>query len=89
MTTLIEKVFSEKAKKTSERVIINIAIISFIVHLVLIFLNKIEVFGDQYLDAGFFSSPIAAIYTPFSFILLYEVYLGPTMISFNRQPNLR
>jgi hypothetical protein len=75
MTTLIDKVFSEKAKKTSERVIINIAIISFIVHLVLIFLNKIEVFGDQYLDAGFFSSPIAAIYTPFSFILLYEVYL--------------
>ena len=44
MTTLIEKVFSEKAKKTSERVIINIAIISFIVHLVLILLNKIEVF---------------------------------------------
>ena len=75
MTAFIENVFSEKTKKLSERIIINIAIFSFVVHLILIFLHNFGVFGDQYESSGFFSSPIAAIYTPFSFILLYEVYL--------------
>ena len=75
MTAFIENVFSEKTKKLSERIIINIAIFSFVVHLILIFLHNFGVFGDQYENSGFFSSPIAAIYTPFSFILLYEVYL--------------
>ena len=75
MKTLIETLFSEKSKKMSERIIINIAIFSFIVHLILIFLNQFGVFGSQYEGSSFFSSPIAAIYTPFSFILLYEVYL--------------
>ena len=75
MKTLIETLFSEKSKKMSERIIINIAIFSFIVHLILIFLNQFGVFGTQYDGSSFFSSPIAAIYTPFSFILLYEVYL--------------
>ena len=75
MTAFIENVFSEKTKKLSEQIIINIAIFSFVVHLILIFLNNFGVFGDQYESSGFFSNPIAAIYTPFSFILLYEVYL--------------
>lgn len=75
MTAFIENVFSEKTKKLSEQIIINIAIFSFVVHLILIFLNNFGVLGDQYESSGFFSSPIAAIYTPFSFILLYEVYL--------------
>ena len=75
MTAFIENVFSEKTKKLSEQIIINIAIFSFVVHLILILLNNFGVFGDQYESSGFFSSPIAAIYTPFSFILLYEVYL--------------
>ena len=38
MTTFIENVFSEKTKKMSERIIINIAIFSFVVHLILILL---------------------------------------------------
>jgi hypothetical protein len=75
MTTFIENIFSEKTKKLSERIIINIAILSFIVHLILIFLNNFGLFGVKYETSSFFSSPIAAIYTPFSFILLYEVYL--------------
>jgi hypothetical protein len=75
MTAFIENVFSEKTKKLSERVIINIAIFSFAVHLILILLHNFEIFGNQFEDSEFFSSPIASIYTPFSFILLYEVYL--------------
>ena len=75
MTAFIENVFSEKTKKLSERIIINIAIFSFAVHLILILLHNFEIFGNQFEDSEFFSSPIASIYTPFSFILLYEVYL--------------
>ena len=75
MTASIENVFSEKTKKLSERIIINIAIFSFAVHLILILLHNFEIFGNQFEDSEFFSSPIASIYTPFSFILLYEVYL--------------
>jgi len=75
MTAFIENVFSEKTKKLSEQIIINIAIFSFVVHLILIFLHNFGFFGDLYKGSGFFSSPISAIYTPFSFILLYEVYL--------------
>ncbi len=75
MTTFIENIFSEKTKKLSERIIINIAIFSFVVHLILILLSNFGFFGDRYETSSFFSSPIAAIYTPFSFILLYEVYL--------------
>ena len=75
MTTFIENIFSEKTKKLSERIIIIIAIFSFVVHLILILLSNFGFFGDRYETSSFFSSPIAAIYTPFSFILLYEVYL--------------
>lgn len=75
MKKLIESLFSEQSKKMSERIIINIAIFSFVIHLTLIFINQLGFLGDQFEDSSFFSSPIAAIYTPFSFILLYEVYL--------------
>jgi hypothetical protein len=43
-----------------------------VAHLLLILLvNQ----GVLHIDSKFFSNPIAAIYTPFSFILIYEVYL--------------
>lgn len=48
------------------------AIASYAIHLLLIVLVKQ---GYIPLDTKFFKNPIAAIYTPFSFILVYEVYL--------------
>lgn len=63
---------SSKTKEQSERFILSIAIISYIVHLILIALVNQEVIQ---LDSKLFKNPIAAIYTPFSFILIYEVYL--------------
>lgn len=53
---------------------LNVAIFSFIVHLILILLTDFGIlyFGNE---NELLSSPIAAIYTPFSFILIYEVYL--------------
>jgi hypothetical protein len=47
---------------------------AFIVHLMFIFLNKLD-FIHLELLTKLFNNPIAAIYTPFSFILIYEVYL--------------
>lgn len=68
------KLLSEKTKKKSETVIVYIAIVSFIVHLLLIVLVDLKILqiGDY---SKLLSNPIAAIYTPFSFILIYEVYL--------------
>ena len=48
--------------------------ISFIVHLALIYLKRYGLL-DLFETSNFFDNPIAAIYTPFSFILIYEVYL--------------
>jgi len=65
---------SEKVKSGTEATIIAVAIISFILHLAVIALVHL---GILRLDdhSMMFTNPIAAIYTPFSFILIYEVYL--------------
>lgn len=71
---IYSKILSEEARKKSESVIVIIAIASFLLHLLLIVLvdlKILEVSSHQEL----FNNPIAAIYTPFSFILVYEVYL--------------
>ena len=68
-----EKTLSESARKQSERWVFFIALTSFFVHLALIGLNYLGIFGNNSIDL--LSDPIAAIYTPFSFILVYEVYL--------------
>lgn len=72
--SLYDQLLSEKTKEKSERVILVIAIASFVIHLLLIFLSDL---GWIHLPAadGLLNNPIAAIYTPFSFILVYEVYL--------------
>ena len=57
-----------------EKIILSIAIISFIAHLAIIYLVSFEVV-DFTSKSDLLNNPIAAIYTPFSFILLYEVYL--------------
>ncbi|NJC27418.1 hypothetical protein [Neolewinella antarctica] len=72
ITASFNKLLSHAAKERIERVTLTIAIFSYLIHLLLIFLN---VRGIIVLDDTFFTNPIAAIYTPFSFILLYEVYL--------------
>ena len=65
---------SEKTKKQLEHVFITLAIGSFLFHLALIGLSELNLLSTSH-NEPFLKSPIAAIYTPFSFILLYEVYL--------------
>ena len=65
---------SEKVKLKIEKIILIIGMISFVVHLALIYLKRYGLL-DLFETSNFFNNPIAAIYTPFSFILIYEVYL--------------
>jgi hypothetical protein len=74
LNTLHLKLLSKKTKERSERVILWIALVSFIVHLVMIGLIHFDIITiDE--PSNLLKDPIAAIYTPFSFILVYEVYL--------------
>jgi hypothetical protein len=65
---------SEPFKEKSENYIIWLSIASFGIHLLLILLNHTGLlpFGSK---SELLNDPISAIYTPFSFILLFEVYL--------------
>lgn len=73
ISPLYEFLLSDKTKEIFERFTLIIAILSFVVHLALIYINKFTpLFNDE---SELFGNPIGAIYTPFSFILLYEVYL--------------
>ena len=67
--------FSKGNLKKFEKFILLSATLGFIVHLLLILLNN-----NGYVDLSFFQdklfvNPISAIYTPFSFILIYEAFL--------------
>ena len=79
MIKLIDKchklLFSEKNLKLFETAILFLAVIGFIAHLLLIYLNiNYELDYLSKLD-NLFTNPISALYTPFSFILIYEVFL--------------
>lgn len=70
---LQQSVLSESVREWSERVIIVIAIGGYLVHLLLIVLNSYNLLpGDDHELLRAYNS---AIYTPFSFILVYEVFL--------------
>jgi hypothetical protein len=71
---LYQKLLSKKTKEKSERVILWIALVSFIIHLLMIGLIHFNVIAINE-PSNLLKNPIAAIYTPFSFILMYEVYL--------------
>lgn len=73
-SNLYQSLLSEKMKESSEKIIIIIAITGFFIHLALIISNKVGLFEADY-ASSLLDNPIAAIYTPFSFILVYEVYL--------------
>ena len=72
---LHEKVFSEKNLKIFENLILYLSVSGFLIHLALVFLNlKYEINYFVGLDS-LLSNPISALYTPFSFILVYEAFL--------------
>jgi hypothetical protein len=71
---LYNQSLSEAIKEKSEKVILIVAILSFTVHLAIIALVNLNIIAIVE-PSNLLTNPIAAIYTPFSFILVYEVYL--------------
>jgi hypothetical protein len=67
--------FSDKFKERFESWAIYLGILGFIAHLLLIGLFKWGLLPFTPSSTDLFRSPLSAIYTPFSFILIYEVYL--------------
>lgn len=65
---------SEYAKQRIEKTILYVALLGFFIHLIFIYLSKFGIVNLS-LESELFKNPISAIYTPFSFILVYEVYL--------------
>ena len=72
--TLYQNLLSEHTKEKSERLILRVALFSFIIHLIIIGLVKLNIIHTDE-TSNLLNNPVAAIYTPFSFILVYEVYL--------------
>jgi len=71
---LYARVFSELNKKKFEKVTLYLSIVGFILHLVLIYAKKLELVVFSF-DTPLLDNPISAIYTPFTVILIYEIYL--------------
>ena len=71
---LFDKLLSDKTRTKTEKVILNIALLSFFIHLAFIYLSKLDIINFTS-SSELLNNPISAIYTPFSFILIYEVYL--------------
>ena len=74
LQVLFDKLLSDKTRTQTEKVILNIALLSFFIHLAFIYLSKLDVINLTS-SSELLNNPISAIYTPFSFILIYEVYL--------------
>jgi hypothetical protein len=74
LPSIFDKLLSETTQQNVEKLILYVAIASFLIHLLIIYVTKLN--GSVFLqDSELFENPISAIYTPFSFILIYEVYL--------------
>lgn len=71
---LFDKFLSEKTRKKTERIILYIALVSFFIHLAVIYLIDFNLLPFSK-EIDLLKNPISAIYTPFSFILIHEVYL--------------
>ena len=70
---LFDYIFSLKAQKNVENTVLFLATFGFIIHLLLIFLNNFSLIYITETENSLLSNPISAIYTPFSFIIIYEI----------------
>ena len=72
--SLFDKFFSQKNRNFVEKLTIWLALFGFIIHLLIILLNNNDIVNLN-TEYPLLTSPISAIYTPFSIILYYEVFL--------------
>lgn len=74
MSFIFDALLSDHTRGKTENIILKVALFSFFVHLIIIYLMKFD-FLDFPSNSELLKNPISAVYTPFSFILIYEVYL--------------
>lgn len=72
---LFKRFFNETIKEKIEVGTLWVATIGFVLHLLAVLLNYLDLIQIHAEIEGLLSNPISALYTPFSFILFYEVYL--------------
>ena len=75
VNTIFTTVFGDQIRKKFESVILSLAGLGFLIHLLLIALKANEISFLVSTNSSLLNDPIIAIYTPFSLILIYEVYL--------------
>lgn len=75
INSLFSVFFSDSNLKNAEKYILYVASLGFIFHLILIFLNNNNLIEISMADKNLLTNPISALYTPFSFILVYEAFL--------------
>jgi hypothetical protein len=73
MNSFYDSIFSDKTRSSIQTLTTTLAVLGFITHLILIGLSAVSIIDLS--SYGLFKNPINAIYTPFSFILIYEIYL--------------
>lgn len=70
-----DRVFAPEVRKAIENSILLMAGIGFLIHLALVLLKNNGMLEAPLFKGSLLNDPISAIYTPFSLILMYEVYL--------------
>jgi hypothetical protein len=74
LTGLFDKLYSESRQKQLDRLVVNVSVAGLIAHLLLVFLSR-TLASPPALIAAAGRNYLSAIYTPFSFILFYEVLM--------------
>ena len=72
---LFSIVYSQNNIKNFEKYILYLASLGFVIHLSIILLSNYNFIELSFIETNLFSNPISALYTPFSFILIYEAFL--------------
>ena len=72
---LFSIVYSQNNIKNFEKYILYLASLGFVIHLSIILLINYNFIELSFIETNLFSNPISALYTPFSFILIYEAFL--------------
>ena len=67
--------FTNSFKSRFEKLTLYFGITAFLVHSAIIFALRIGLLDQKYFPENLFGNPFAALFSPFSSLLVYEVYL--------------
>jgi hypothetical protein len=74
LSAIFDNLYSEQRQKQLDRLVVNVSVAGLIAHLALVFLSR-TLASPPPLIAAVGQNYLSAIYTPFSFILFYEVLM--------------